>query len=79
MIFKHTKHLGKSGKNDLDVMGPAGTMYRDEHKGTTFGQEKAWDILRTHATGCAEGEGYAELVGEDARPRPAGKQCVGKK
>nr|GEV18737.1 glutathione S-transferase T3-like [Tanacetum cinerariifolium] len=46
--YKRAKRLGKSGKNDVDVMKRAQSIYRDEHKGVAFCQEDAWAILKFH-------------------------------
>ncbi|GKA66654.1 hypothetical protein Tco_0766462 [Tanacetum coccineum] len=93
-IFKRSKNLGKGGENNLDVMKRARSTYRGENKGTSFSQEDAWEILRTHAkwdtpspvepVDLTEGDqvfgvNYEELFGEDARPRPPGKQRPAKK
>ena len=64
-------------------------MYRDEHKGATFTQKDAWEILKTHAkwdapdpvdlTGEVLWEGNKALFGQDVRPHPADKSRAGKK
>nr|GEY72995.1 glutathione S-transferase T3-like [Tanacetum cinerariifolium] len=46
--YKRAKRLGKSGKNEVDVLKRAQSIYRDEHKGVAFCQEDAWDILKFH-------------------------------
>ncbi|GJX00895.1 hypothetical protein Tco_0184808 [Tanacetum coccineum] len=68
-------------------MKRARTTYQDENKGTSFVQEDAWKILRSHTkwdlpslvepVDLVEGEevpgvGYEELFDKDARPRPPG-------
>nr|GEX52097.1 hypothetical protein [Tanacetum cinerariifolium] len=83
------KHLGKSGKNDVNVMKRAQSIYRDEHKGVAFCQEDAWAILKFHPkwdapeqvdlTGDVPGATQEDLFGHDARPRPAGKSRHAKK
>ncbi|GJS76390.1 hypothetical protein Tco_0726271 [Tanacetum coccineum] len=90
-IYKRCSRLTKSGESELDVMKQARGAYRDENKNITFAQEDAWEILRKHAKWDApapvdltENEEIAEvntdeLFGPDARPRPPGKQCPGKK
>ncbi|GKB84202.1 hypothetical protein Tco_0956474 [Tanacetum coccineum] len=82
--YKRAKHLGKSGKNDVDLMKRAQTIYRDEHKGVSFTQEDAWGILKFHPkwdapehvdlTGDVPEATQEDLFGHDARPRPLGKQ-----
>ncbi|GKC01451.1 hypothetical protein Tco_0987587 [Tanacetum coccineum] len=78
-LFKRSVRLGKSGENDLDVMKRTRTTYRDENKGTSFVQEDAWKILRSHTkwdvpspVDLTEGEEVPEVGHEelDARPRP---------
>nr|GEV00861.1 hypothetical protein [Tanacetum cinerariifolium] len=39
--YKRAKRLGKSGKNDVDVMKRAQIIYRDEHKGELCLKQKA--------------------------------------
>nr|GEV92966.1 hypothetical protein [Tanacetum cinerariifolium] len=67
--------------------------YRDENRNTPFTQEDAWEHLRGHAKWDAPPPAPVdltkdedipavntdELFGPDARPRPPGKQRLGKK
>nr|GEY49343.1 endopeptidase, NLPC/P60 domain, LRAT-like domain protein [Tanacetum cinerariifolium] len=46
--YKLAKRLGKSDKNDVDLMKQAQSIYRDEHKGVSVSQEDAWAILKFH-------------------------------
>nr|GEY68760.1 hypothetical protein [Tanacetum cinerariifolium] len=46
--YKRAKCLGKSGKNDVNVLKWAQSIYRDEHKGVAFCQEDARAILKFH-------------------------------
>ncbi|GJZ90474.1 hypothetical protein Tco_0662401 [Tanacetum coccineum] len=81
--YKRAKRLRKSGKNDVDLIKRAQSIYRDEHKGVSFSQEDAWAILKFHPkwdapeqvelTGDVPGATQEDLFGHDARPRPAGK------
>ena len=36
--YKHAKSLTKGGESEVDDMRHARKMYRDEHKGVSFGQ-----------------------------------------
>nr|GEW07485.1 hypothetical protein [Tanacetum cinerariifolium] len=79
----------ESGKNDVNVMKPAQSIYRDEHKGVSFFQEDAWAILKFHPKWDAPeqvdltedvlGATQEDLFGHDARPSPAGKPRPAKK
>nr|GEU51093.1 uncharacterized mitochondrial protein AtMg00810-like [Tanacetum cinerariifolium] len=91
-IYKRCGRLSKSDVNELDVMKRARTTYRDENKNTPFTQEDAWEALRAYSKWVApppvpvdltEDEhihpvNTDELFGPDARPRPPGKQHLGK-
>ena len=44
--YKRAKLLTKIGESEVDDMRHARQMYRDEHKGVSFGQEDVWLILR---------------------------------
>nr|GEV70741.1 gibberellin 2-beta-dioxygenase 8 [Tanacetum cinerariifolium] len=87
--YKRAKRLGKSGKNNVDVLKRAQSIYRDEHKGVAFCQEDAWAILKFHPkwdapeqvdlTGDVHGATQENLFGHDARPRPTGKPRPAKK
>ncbi|GJR60868.1 hypothetical protein Tco_1503030 [Tanacetum coccineum] len=78
-------------RSELDVMKQARAAYRDENKNLPFAQEDAWEVLRKHAKWDApapvdltEDEEIVEvnideLFGDDAKPRPSGKQRLGKK
>ncbi|GKD62958.1 hypothetical protein Tco_1305066, partial [Tanacetum coccineum] len=89
VAYKRAKRLGKSGKNDVDYLKRAQSIYRDEHKGVAFSQEDAWAVLRFHRkwdapeqvdlTGDVPGATQEDLFGHDARPRPAGKPRPAKK
>ena len=73
----------------MDVMRRVRTIYSDEHKGASFCHEDVREPLKGHSkwdtpepvdfTGEVPGEALAELFGEDARPRRAGKQRANKK
>nr|GEZ98252.1 hypothetical protein [Tanacetum cinerariifolium] len=81
--YKRAKHLGKSDKNDVDLLKRAQNIYRDEHKRVSFSQEDAWAILKFHPkwdapeqvdlTRDVPGATQEDLFGHDAQPRPAGK------
>ncbi|GJU32773.1 hypothetical protein Tco_1176362 [Tanacetum coccineum] len=87
--YKRAKCLGKSGKNDVDYLKRAQSIYRDEHKGVAFSQEDVWAVLRCHPkwdapeqvylTGDVPGASQEDLFGHDARPHPAGKPRPAKK
>ncbi|GJV09386.1 hypothetical protein Tco_1347042 [Tanacetum coccineum] len=87
--YKRAKRLGKSGKNNVDLMKRAQSIYRDEHKRVSFTQEDAWTILKFHPkwdapeqvdlTEDVSGATQEDLIGHDARPRPAGKLRPAKK
>ncbi|GJQ95631.1 hypothetical protein Tco_0006770 [Tanacetum coccineum] len=91
LLMSRDCSLGGKLGNELDVMKQARGAYRDENKNSTFAQEDAWEILRKHAIWDApapvdltEDEEITEvntdeLFGPDARPRPSGKQRLGKK
>nr|GEX62618.1 glutathione S-transferase T3-like [Tanacetum cinerariifolium] len=76
--YKRAKRLGKSGKNDVDVLKRAQSIYHDEHKGVAFCQEDAWAILKFHPkwdapkqvdlTGDVPEATQEDLFGHDARP-----------
>nr|GEV21736.1 endopeptidase, NLPC/P60 domain, LRAT-like domain protein [Tanacetum cinerariifolium] len=89
-IYNRCSRLTKSGESELDIMKQAQAAYRDENKNLPFAQEDAWEVLRKHAKWDApapaptpvdltEDEEITEvntdeLFGDDARPRPSGKQ-----
>ncbi|PWA68621.1 endopeptidase, NLPC/P60 domain, LRAT-like domain protein [Artemisia annua] len=87
--YKRAVRTRKSGENEVDDMRNARQMYRDEHKGVAFSQEDAWYILKKclkwdaptpiDLTGDVPGQTNQELFGDDARPRPPGKQRSSKK
>nr|GEZ91519.1 hypothetical protein [Tanacetum cinerariifolium] len=87
--YKRAKRLGKSGKNDVDLMKRAHSIYCDEHKGVSFSQENAWAILKfqpkwdapeqVYLTGDVPEATQEDLFSHDARPRPAGKPRPAKK
>nr|GEZ18092.1 hypothetical protein [Tanacetum cinerariifolium] len=87
--YKRDKSLGKSGKNDVDLMKRAQSIYRDEHKGGSFSQEDAWAILKFHPkwdapeqvdlTGDVPGATQDDLFSHDAGLRLAGKARPAKK
>nr|GEU85079.1 glutathione S-transferase T3-like [Tanacetum cinerariifolium] len=89
VAYKWAKRLSKSGKNDVDVMKRAQSIYRDEHKGVAFCQEDSWVILKFHPkwdapeqvdlTGDVSGATQEDLFGHDARPCPAGNPRPAKK
>nr|GEU78079.1 hypothetical protein [Tanacetum cinerariifolium] len=79
--LKRTARLGRSKKNDMDVMKRAKATYQDENKSILFVQYDTWEILRAHSKwdahepvdlieGDVLGLGNEDLFGEDARPRP---------
>nr|GEV17610.1 glutathione S-transferase T3-like [Tanacetum cinerariifolium] len=77
--YKRAKCLGKSGKNDVDLMKRAQSIYRDDHKGVSFCQEGAWSILKFHPKWDAPEQvdligdipeaTQEDLFGHEARPR----------
>ena len=73
----------------MDNMIRARQIYRDEHRGVSFPQEDAWQVLRSHKkwdapepvdlTGNVPSQTNEVLFSHDRKPRPMGKILATKK